>query len=443
MIARIDWRHIGLPSGILVLSLLGFFGMKSMKSPPAELAVEDFRPVVLTHTLEESSSRFDIVVDGTVEPKRELTVTAEVAGQVITKAEDCDSGQYVEAGTVLMEIEPDKFELEVKRLRYLVEQAQAECEHLEQERNNNETMIKIHKRDVELRNSELERMTTLHADGTVPDGERNHSEIEAIGAQLALQQLLNAQAIYPSTLEKAHAEKELRQARLKAAEIDLANTRVVAPIAGYVCSDPVEINQYVTPGTPLFCIEDTSSVEVHCNLRVDDLFWLWSTAGQLSEPNQEAGKPYYEAPPVDARVVYKLGERAVAWPGKLTRYGGLGVDEKTRTVPCLVEVSHPRRRDVKQWPPTLVRGMFVTVEFHAAPKTPILRIPDEAVQLNDEVWTFDDGKLRIHEVRVAKVLPDWILVRAGETDLKAGDKLIVSPLATAIDGMSVREKDTP
>ncbi len=443
MIARINWRQIGLPSGILALSLLGFFGMKSMKSPPEERQLEDTRPVVITRVLEESPSEFDIVVDGTVAPKREITVAAEVSGQVILKADVCDSGRYVEAGTVLIEIEPDKFELEVKRLRYLVEQARAECQRLDQEQRNNESMIEIHRRDVALRVSEMERMTELHADGTISDGERDRSEIEAIQAQVALQQLVNAQALFPSTIEKADAEMELRKSQLQAAEIDLANTRIVAPIAGYVCSDPVEVRQYVTPGTAMVCIEDTSSVEVHCNLRVDDLFWLWSTARRSAETEAETGKPYYEAPPADATVIYKLGSREVTWPGKLTRYGGLGVDEQTRTVPCLVEVANPRRVAAKQWPPTLVRGMFVTVAFHASPDVPMLRIPADAVQLNNEVWTFDGEALRIHEVQVAKVLPNWVLVRADETDLKAGDKLIISPMATAIDGMSVQEKDTP
>ncbi len=443
MIARIDWRHIGLPSGILALSLLGFFGMKSMKSPPEEQPAEDFRPVVLTQVLQDSPSQFDIIVDGTVKPKRELTVAAEIAGQVIAKSDVCDSGRYVEAGAVLMEIEPDKFELEAKRLQHLVEQAEAECVRIAQEQRNNEAMIEIHKRDVELRASELERMTRLHSDGTVSDGERDRTEIEAIQARVALQQLINTQALIPSNIEKARAELELRKAQLKAAEIDLANTQIVAPISGYICSDPVEVRQYVAPGTAMFCIEDTSSVEVHCNLRVDDLFWLWSTAGRLSGAEDDAGKPYYEAPPVDALVIYKLGQREVSWPGKLTRYGGLGIDEQTRTVPCLVEVSNPRRLGAKQWPPTLVRGMFVTVAFHAAPQMPILRLPAEAVKLNNEVWTLEDGKLRIHEVQPAKVLPGWVLLRAEETDLKVGDKLIVSPLATAVDGMSVREEDTP
>lgn len=443
MIARIDWRHIGLPSGILVVSLLAFFGLKSLKSPPEERIVDDQRPIVITRILEESPSKFDIIVDGTVEPKREIMVAAEVAGQVITKSDACDAGQYVEASTLLMEIEPDKFELEVKRSRNLVQQAEAEVKRLEQEQLNNVAMIEIHRRDAELREAELKRVDQLHNQGTMSEGERDRTEIEAIQARVALQQLINTQSLLPSNIDKARAELELRQAQLETAEIDLTNTKVTAPISGYVSSDPVEVRQYVTPGTTLVHIEDTSSVEVHCNLRVDDLYWLWSTAGQMPEVEQEAGKPYYQAPPAEATVIYKLGQREVTWPGKLTRYAGQGIDEQTRTVPCLVEVTNPRRESATNWPPTLVRGMFVNVAFHAAPKTPILRLPAEAVHLNNEVWTLDGDKLRIHEVQVAKMLPDWVLIRADETDLQVGDKLIVSPLATAIDGMSVKEKDTP
>jgi hypothetical protein len=54
-----------------------------------------------------------------------------------------------------------------------------------------------------------------------------------------------------------------------------------------------------------------------------------------------------------------------------------------------------------------------------------------------------DGKLRVHLPKIAKVLSDSVLVPADSTDLKPGDRLIVTPLRTALDGMAVREHASP
>jgi hypothetical protein len=52
------------------------------------------------------------------------------------------------------------------------------------------------------------------------------------------------------------------------------------------------------------------------------------------------------------------------------------------------------------------------------------------------VWIVDeDGRLRFRKVDVARVQGDTALVRAG---LENGEKLIITPLKAATDGMTVR-----
>jgi multidrug efflux pump subunit AcrA (membrane-fusion protein) len=61
------------------------------------------------------------------------------------------------------------------------------------------------------------------------------------------------------------------------------------------------------------------------------------------------------------------------------------------------------------------------------------------MQPNGQVWTVESGRLRIHEVKPARVLPEGVLIRADQADLKPGARLVVSQLATAFAGMQVRE----
>ena len=49
-----------------------------------------------------------------------------------------------------------------------------------------------------------------------------------------------------------------------------------------------------------------------------------------------------------------------------------------------------------------------------------------------------DNRLAIHRIDVARVLPDSVLIRADRGTLKPGDRVVVSPLTIAYDGMPVR-----
>ena len=211
----------------------------------------------------------------------------------------------------------------------------------------------------------------------------------------------------------------------------------------------VEEDSYVQKGTILVKIEDTSAVEVRCNLRMDDLYWLWSQSA--ADANEPTGSPTrdYQIPRAPVTVSYELAGRRYLWDGVLSRFDGIGVDERTRTVPCRVLVDHPRKvrldgsddasgRPVG--PPALVRGMYVTVSVHAQPRMTLLEIPQQAVQPGNRVWQVIDGRLSIRRIRVADSADDVVLVYAEASGLKPGMKLVSSPLALAIDGMAFRER---
>jgi multidrug efflux pump subunit AcrA (membrane-fusion protein) len=151
-------------------------------------------------------------------------------------------------------------------------------------------------------------------------------------------------------------------------------------------------------------------------------------------------------------VFYELGGRRYLWHGTLSRFDGIGVDERTRTVPCRVLVAKPREAEIQIvegqhagaiGPPALVRGMYVAVRVHAQPSTPLLEVPQRAVQPGNNVWQVEDGKLSIRKIRVAETIDDLVLVYAEPDGLKPGVKLVSSPLAVATEGMAVRESDTP
>jgi len=95
-------------------------------------------------------------------------------------------------------------------------------------------------------------------------------------------------------------------------------------------------------------------------------------------------------------------------------------------------------------PTALVRGMFVNVEINIPTSDGTLfRLPIEAVRPGDDVWIAADKRLRIVPVSIAQVRENEALVIASETELTLDDRVIVSPLSTAIAGMEIQETATP
>lgn len=440
------FQPLAVGATILGAGLGSFIWLSSMKAAPAREEARETRPLVETRSLERRSSEFEIRLDGTVVPQREIVIAAEVAGEIVKKSPLCQAGNYVTAGTPLLDIDPQKYELEVQRLQSLALQAEVDLKRIAVERKNVDALIEIATRDLQLKKREFNRIGGLVKRNAAAEGERDTVEATILIAETTLQRLRNQRELFPSQQARAEAEVRLKRSELAAAEIDLQKTKIAAPISGVIVSAPVECRQFVNAATTLVQIEDTSVAEVSCRLRVDDLYWLWGcshdlAACQRNPDKHDPGQPCYEIPPASATVTFRLGDRQFQWAGRLARYEGTGIDAKTRTVPCRIVVEEPRRADRKNGPPALVRGMFVEVALHVDSGEQLVQVPHDAVRPNGEVFAVVDGKLRVHQVEAARVLPDALLIRASSTDLRIGDRLVVSPLASGFDGMEVREQN--
>lgn len=456
--------RIGAP--LLVLALgVGVFLIVGRRQPPiAKAEEEDPRLQVETRGVEEHQG-LEITVDGLVVPFREISRAAEVAGRIKTKWPQCNEGTFVVKGMPLVEIDPVDYKLEEMRLARELEQARANLSEVKVEIESTQQLIELSKRDLELRRTQQQRLLDLRrrnavSQQEVDDGERG--VITAKNSLLNLQNQLSTLMARQSRLEEAIEVVKVQQQQ---AALNLKRTLVEAPVSGVIVRDEVEADSYVQPGTPLFTIEDTSKVEVLCNLRMDELRWVWQqqrddaptpgpggsseaegyvlpssisttdeSGGDASEaavaiPNQ------YSLPPTPATVKYELGGQAYTWKGTLTRYDGIGLDERTRMVPCRVVIEKPR--DVylngeplsrSGGPRALVRGMYVTVVLNITPRTQLLRIPEDAVQPGNIVWRVNDGKLQPVVISVAQSIEDAVIVEATDDGLAVGDRLVVSQL---------------
>lgn len=444
--------QILLPVLIVAIGAGGLVWLSTKDEPPQRIAEEPSPLLVETIPLQASTSSIPIRVSGNVVPRREVTLSAEVVGAVTFKGDSIESGRYVRKGTPLIQIDPARFELLVGQLDSELQQVEADLQRLVTQEQGTNSLIKLAEREAEIATAASTRLKGLALKNAATDADLEVVERTELQARNVLTVLLNQRSLIPIQRQRLQAQRILTTLKQQQARLNLDRTQIVAPFTGVITAVDVEQGNYVQAGDTLLKLEDTSAVDVECSLRMDDLYWLWnsqaaspevavddSSHGASVEPaSADVGK-LFEIPAVDAVVVGEVAGRQFHWNGRLARYVGRGVNQKTRTVSCRVAVAEPIRADADDGPPTLMRGMYVTVTLNVTPRIRLLSIPTRGVQPNGQVWTVDNGLLRGHSVKAAKVLAECVLVRADTTDLQPGDRIVVTQLSTPMDGSRVRE----
>jgi multidrug efflux pump subunit AcrA (membrane-fusion protein) len=432
------------PLLILAAGIAVFLSLGSQPPPQRKEAVAPAALPVSTVEVEPVREGLTIGADGVVVPLREVTLAAEVAGRVRTKSAACNEGQVVEAGTVLFEIDPRDYELDVARLERELKQADLAIEELDEETVQNSESIALAQRQVELARREVARLGNLKSDRIVTESEHDRALRDELTAANSLTTLEGQKRVLVKRRHRLLEARQLASTMLEKAKLDLARTTIRAPIAGIVVEDKVEQDSFVTKGTPLVTIEDTSSAEVRTSLEMEDVARIWGRRNAGAGP----GAATLDAP---AEVIFRIGDAAYAWDGVLSRQEGRGLDEKTRTLPCRVRVADPRAvQSLDRYgakvsrlpagaPQSLLRGMFVEVHVHVDSPAELVSIPVEAQRPSGDVWVMREGRLVVLRPKAVQAVDGRLVFEAEQSGLVAGDRVVISQISSPRQGMAVAE----
>ena len=443
-IARIIAPLVILTMGIgAVFIILSYYQEQKTQRPTPK------PPMVTTVAPVESKDGLVFKVDGVVVPYREIMLSAEVSGKVTMKKSDEDGeplqeGSYITAGTELLEIDSKKYNIEEQRLGIEKQQAINNHKEVTEEIELTQVSLKNAIKNLEIQTLQYERYKTLALNNTVTESQRDQEHQAKLVAEDQTNQLSSQEKSLKLKLSSYDQAIQLIEAKLEQARIDQANTKIISPINGVIIKDYVEEDSYVQVGTALYEIEDTKAVEVRCNLRMNELAWIWKMRTQSTDPKIHVNDDY-RLPTTPVTVVYNLAGHNYKWEGQLSRFDGIGLDEKTRTAPVLVRVPEPTHvtRDgtslVSDGPSALLRGMYVQLQVKVKTETKIWKIPDRALQPGDFVWMAVEGNLARKKVQVIHRQGNEVLIDGTVTPFLESDKIIISPLSVSIVGLPLRE----
>lgn len=231
-------------------------------------------------------------------------------------------------------------------------------------------------------------------------------------------------ALRQPQLAEARASLAAAQATLEDAKLDLARTEIRAPFDGRVARKSADTGQFVNAGQALGRIFSTDVIEVRLPLSDREL-------AKTSLPVAFQATEDDPGPDVELSAIV-AGEFRV-WKGRITRTDSR-FDQSSRLLHAIAEVDDPYGAGAADGTP-LAPGLFVNAEIQGRLFDDAVVMPRAALRGEKEVYVVnDDDTVSIRDVRVVSSDRTQVVVIGG---VAAGERVVVSPLRGAADGMAV------
>jgi multidrug efflux pump subunit AcrA (membrane-fusion protein) len=423
-----------------------------LRKPPTQKEVMEPQVLVSVAEIRPYNGPLTLELTGLVVPFREITIISEVTGRVVEKAEEFRAGHFVKAGTVLMTVDQTDYDLEISRLEAELEQSSSSLAELEVEIRGAKELVQIAANDLQLQEADFQRKRDANAGFSQTELDQVQRSV------LAAQNVLSTQSNRLSLLEQSRgrllSSQTIRRTDLELARIRRNRCIITAPADGVIISESVELNGFVQPGAQIMVFEDTSRAEVRCNFRADQMAWLWRHAPEAAQEVADGGGQgaAYRIPRVPVRVLHGVGEESLEWSGTLDRYDGLGVDDRTKTIPCRVTVPQPIAVGARG-SRALVRGMFVKLRIEL-PTEPLklhnqhfVEFPAKGLLPSNSVWIYRDGRLWHQAVQVINTIQSAegrrTIVELQGDGLQMTDRVVVTPVGVYTPDMVVKIQNGP
>lgn len=339
-------------------------------------------PAVQTVEAVRETAQLTVTAHGTVVPKTESDLVAEVAGRVVAVSPSMVSGGFFSKGDVLIEIE---------RIDYEAALAQA-------------------------------RAALASAGSELANAELTFNRAEELAATEAVSRADLDQAL--NQLNVARAAQRQTTAAVLRAERDLERTRVTAPFNGRVRTERVDAGQFVSRGESIATLYSTDYAEVRLPVKDQDLAFLPFSLARTDPPSATGTKAVLRA---------EFAGGMHAWEADVVRTEG-ELDPLSRVVNVIAQVADPYEPEGAAPPLTL--GLFVEAEIMGRTVDDVVVVPGTALQSGNRLFVVDaSNRLSFREAEVVRLTAETAYLRA---DVSNGEQICVTPLDDAVEGQSVR-----
>ncbi|WP_299019365.1 HlyD family secretion protein [uncultured Photobacterium sp.] len=368
---------------------------------------------------------------GRVRPKVEWQAIAEVSGKVIYRHPGLEKGRVLDAGTVLLKIDPLDYELRLAQAESDVSSSQAQLAKLALEEENLRATLKIEKNRLQISRKELTRKKELRRKGLTSQSAVDLELQNTLTSQKMVQDIENQLTVLPNERKVAQAQLEVNQSRVAEARRSLEKTVITLPVDARISSVGIEQNQVVNAQQSMVVAHGIDTVEIDAQVALHDMQVLASSLTQYTA--HADGRPRADQLDLTASIQLSSGSFTQQWPAKVARISDT-VSANQATVGVILEVSQDYSQLSPESAPPLVNGMFVEARLAGQPNAHWV-IPERALH-GDKIYLVGEGNtLEIKPITVLFRREGKVAIRG---ELSANQELIVNDLLPAVAGMSLQ-----
>ena len=363
---------------ILIAGVVGYKYLESNKVEAKKANIEKFLPTVEVVSAQRVTFVPTIQLQGEVTAATETELISEVAGAIIEISPKFEVGNIIEENEIIVKVNDADYKTQLVN----AESSLADAELvLAQEK--------------------------ARAEQSLRDWNKLGRGKDASDLVRRIPQIKSAEARITSA-----------KAMIAKANRDVLKTVIRAPYRCVIDQKFIDDGAYLSAMSRIAKIYSVSKFEVRLPVSLDKINFLPANNGLGS----------------DVKLKTSIGEREFSWEGRVSRIEG-GIDSKTFSIMMVVSIAPNKDQDLFQFPP---KGLFVDGLIKGRKMSSVIEIPRVAMRENSEIWVLDEErKLRIKKMKVAREERNFIYI---ESDLKDGDKVIISPIAIPVEGMLIEEQ---
>jgi RND family efflux transporter MFP subunit len=339
---------------VAVLGIIAYVLTNNKKENEAKTAIvaeKNAAVSVKTTDVKTEEIAMDFIANGNFEPIQELTFSAEKSGKVIKVL--ADEGDYVNVGQTMVIVRSDVVDVNAQTAKASYDNAKAD----------------------------YARYENAFKTGGVTKQQLDQAKLA----------LTNAGA------------------NLKQANISVGDTRVKAPIKGFINKRYIEPGSILTgmPASAMFDIVDVSKLKLNV------------TANESQVASLKVGNPVTVTASVFPDKEFK---------GKISFIAAKA--DQSLNFQVEIEIANSSDNNLKA-------GMYGTANFSSKQKQQLMVIPRNAFVgsvSSNQVFVIEDGKAKIRKVTAGRILGEQVEIVSGLTD---GEKVITTGQVNLQDGSAV------
>lgn len=371
---------------IIIILVMAGLVMLIVKNPPQSKRGKPSsaaQMTVQTMTISPESYQVKVQSYGTVQPRTQSVLFAQVSGQIMHVSPQFRDGGFFEQGDILIQLDD-----------------------------------RDHKAEVNIAQASL-----LSAKQALLEEEARSRQAEIDWKRLGNGRAATALVLRKPQLESAKARLLSSQAQYNKAKLALERTQIIAPYAGRILKKHVDIGQVVSSNTSLANIYAIDYVEIRLPIKNKDLPLInfpeeYRDAGVIGEKN-------------DVLLTSSLlGEHS--WHGQVIRTES-AIDENSQQLYVVAQILKPYDAQDNQGAQLKI-GQYVTASITGKTLEEAIVIPSKSIYQGSYVYIVEGGVLKRKEVTMGWQNGHDAIVLSG---LNINDKLVLTPLGQVNSGTPV------